>query len=64
MLLGFLWGTAYTIARFVMTNGVNPLGYSFWLSLGPAILIGFITWINKEKLSFQPRIVVITLSVA
>ena len=43
VLLGFIWGTGYSIARFAMTNGVNPLGYSFWQSIGPALLLGLIT---------------------
>ncbi|MBV9576017.1 MAG: DMT family transporter [Gammaproteobacteria bacterium] len=43
ILLGFIWGTGYSIARFAMTQGVPPLGYSFWQSIGPATIIGFIT---------------------
>lgn len=43
LLLGFIWGTGYSIARFAMTHDVPPLGYSFWQSLGPAIIIGFLT---------------------
>ena len=39
LLLGFIWGTGYSIARFAMTHGVPPLGYGFWQSLGPAILL-------------------------
>lgn len=39
LLLGFIWGTGYTLARYALTNGVSPLGYSFWQSLGPAILL-------------------------
>jgi drug/metabolite transporter (DMT)-like permease len=42
LLLGFIWGTGYSIARFATTNGVPPLGYSFWQSVGPAILISLI----------------------
>lgn len=43
LLLGFTWGTGYTIARFVLTHGVSPLGYSFWLALGPATLLTMLT---------------------
>lgn len=43
MLLGMIWGTGYSIARFAMTNGVPPLGYSFWQSLGPALIIGLLS---------------------
>jgi drug/metabolite transporter (DMT)-like permease len=31
-----------------MTNGVPPLGYSFWQSLGPAIIIGLITLVRNK----------------
>jgi drug/metabolite transporter (DMT)-like permease len=53
ILLGFVWGTGYSIARFAVTNGVNPLGYSFWQSLGPAILICLITWSGREKIKIS-----------
>lgn len=50
ILLGFIWGTGYSIARFATTNGVSPLGYSFWQSLGPAILIGLLSFaISRQK---------------
>lgn len=41
-LLGFDWGTGFSIARFATTNGVSPMGYSFWQSFGPALLVGSI----------------------
>lgn len=37
--LGLIWGSGYSIARYAMTHGVPPLGYAFWQSLGPAILL-------------------------
>lgn len=43
LLLGSIWGTGYSIARFAMTHGVPPLGYSFWQSLGPAVVIGLLS---------------------
>src|SRR5579883_667855 len=51
--LGFIWGTGYSIARFAMTHGVPPLGYSFWQSLGPAMVISLIscTQIKSIKLT-------------
>ncbi len=51
--LGLLWGTGYSIARFAVTNGVNPLGYSFWQSLGPAILITLFAQFKKNRFSFS-----------
>ncbi len=48
-LLGFTWGTGFSIAKFAMQNGVTPLGYSFWQSLGPAIFISLIVWVKEKK---------------
>ncbi len=39
--LGIIWGSGYTIAKFTIVQGVPPLGYAFWQSLGPALLVGF-----------------------
>lgn len=50
ILLGMIWGTGYSIARFAMINGVPPLGYSFWQSLGPAILISSLTVLRRQSL--------------
>ncbi len=52
-LLGIVWGTGYSIARFAMTHGVNPLGYSFWQSIGPAVLIGLSVLIRQKKMAFN-----------
>jgi len=43
ILLGLIWGSGYSIARFVMTHGVQPIGYSFWQCLGPAIILGILS---------------------
>ncbi len=51
ILLGTIWGTGYSIARFAMTNDVPPLGYSFWQSLGPAIVIGLLTLFNDNRIT-------------
>lgn len=39
VLLGIIWGSGYSIARYCVTHGVPPLGYSFWQSLGPAVFL-------------------------
>lgn len=49
LLLGFIWGTGYSLARFAMTNSVPPPGYSFWQSLGPVIIIGLILLVRGGK---------------
>lgn len=49
--LGFTWGTSFSIARFAMESGITPLGYSFWQSFGPAVLVSIIA-IAKDKRFF------------
>jgi len=49
IVLGFVWGTGYSIARFAMTNGVPPLGYSFWQALGPALAVTLFTCSRRQS---------------
>lgn len=49
ILLGFTWGTSFSIAKFAMESGITPLGYSFWQSVGPAILVSFIVILTEKK---------------
>lgn len=37
--LGILWSLGFSIAHYCTTHGVHPLGYAFWQSLGPAVLL-------------------------
>lgn len=55
ILLGFIWGSGYTLAKFAMTNGVPPLGYAFWQSLGPALLLTLICLVTKKNNLFLPK---------
>ncbi|MCF6765595.1 DMT family transporter [Thiotrichales bacterium 19S3-7] len=57
LLLGTLWGSGYTIARYCMTHGVHPLGYGFWQSLGPMIFLILIVLIGKIPFSLKPNYV-------
>ncbi|TAL60437.1 MAG: DMT family transporter [Legionella sp.] len=49
ILLGFIWGSGYTLAKYAMTNGVPPLGYSFWQALGPALLLSVGSLLTSPK---------------
>ncbi|ODN41895.1 DMT family transporter [Piscirickettsia litoralis] len=49
LLLGVLWGSGYSIAKVAMTHGVPPLGYAFWQTLGPAIVLFFIALYRQER---------------
>lgn len=53
VLLGSIWGTGYSIARFAMTNDVPPFGYSFWQSAGPAIIIGCLALYRNKHLTLS-----------
>lgn len=54
-LLGLIWGSGYSLARFATTHGVNPLGYSFWQSLGPAVLLTLLSIIQHKGITFSLR---------
>lgn len=48
--LGLIWGSGYSIAKYATMNGVSPLGYAYWQSLGPAVLMCLILFSRKESL--------------
>lgn len=54
ILLGFTWGSGYILAKFAMSNGVPPLGYAFWQSLGPALLLSTMCFCTKKHPLFYP----------
>jgi drug/metabolite transporter (DMT)-like permease len=58
LLLGVLWGSGYSLARYAMTHGVPPLGYAFWQTLGPAVLLSIVAWRSRGGISYQPKHVV------
>lgn len=53
ILLGFIWGSGYSLAKFAMTNGVPPLGYAFWQSLGPALLLSGVCIATNNRLNLK-----------
>ena len=55
IILGFIWGSGYSLAKYAMTNNVPPLGYAFWQSIGPAVLLSFFSFITKGRLLFRPK---------
>ncbi|CAM2950569.1 DMT family transporter [Legionella worsleiensis] len=54
IILGFIWGSGYSLAKFAMINGVPPLGYAFWQSLGPALLLSCICIATQKHSFFNP----------
>lgn len=55
ILLGFIWGSGYTFAKYAMSNEVPPLGYAFWQALGPALLLSLCSCFNKNSPLFRPK---------
>lgn len=53
LLLGFIWGSGYSLAKFAMTKNVPALGYAFWQSLGPAILLSFLAVMKGNRPLFK-----------
>jgi drug/metabolite transporter (DMT)-like permease len=49
--LGFFWGSGYSIARYCVTHGTPSLGYSFWQSIGPAVLLCLILSLRTRSLA-------------
>ncbi len=49
ILLGFIWGSGYTLAKFAVTHGVSPLGYAFWQSLGPALCVLVFVVLSRDR---------------
>jgi len=53
--LGLLWGSSYSIAKFAMSNGVSPLGYAFWQSVGPAVFVTLIVYARRSSIRFSKQ---------
>ena len=49
--LGCAWGTSFSIARFALQSGITPLGYLFWQTLGPTVVMFFFLVLLKKKLT-------------
>lgn len=50
LLLGITWGSGYVIARIATLNGIAPLAYSFWQSVGPAIFLTVLILVKRLSL--------------
>ncbi|KTD08618.1 DMT family transporter [Legionella jamestowniensis] len=53
ILLGFIWGSGYTLAKYAMTHDVPALGYAFWQSAGPALLLTLLCLLTGNTAIFQ-----------
>lgn len=53
ILLGFIWGSGYSIARFATTHGVSALGYAFWQTWGPAVFLLGLSALRRQALRLQ-----------
>jgi len=53
ILLGFMWGSAFSLARYAITHGVSSLAYSFWQAFGPAVVLMLVVIIRRFKFCFS-----------
>ena len=51
--LGLLWGSSINIAKFLAQEGVPPVAYVFWQTLGAAIVMGVIVRLRGARLSLS-----------
>lgn len=49
LFLGFIWGSGYALAKYALARGVPVLGYTFWQSLGPAIVLTCISFFKSKQ---------------
>lgn len=47
--LGLIWSFGFVIAKFCTLNGVPPIGYSFWQSVGPAVCLTILAFLKDKK---------------
>lgn len=53
VLLGAMWGLAFSLAKISRTNGVPPLGHAFWQASGAGVILLVVCWArgNLPRLS-------------
>ena len=54
-LLGITWGSGYVIAKYATTNGISPMAYAFWQSLGPAIIVTVLSCLIHRRWPLHRR---------
>lgn len=55
-MLGLIWGSGYVIANYCVHNGVKPLGYALWQSLGPAMALLLISiFRHTQSIRFEKK---------
>lgn len=53
LILGTIWGSGYSLAKYATTHGITPLNYSFWQCLGPVLVLSIVNLIYREKSIFK-----------
>lgn len=55
LLLGNLWGGAFSLSKLAIEGGVPPLGYAFWQSLAPGIILLTLCRLRGLRLNLTRR---------
>lgn len=54
--LGFLWGTSFPLAKYVMSLGVQPLDYAFYQAFGSVLVLSVYRYFTGHKFFIQKNI--------
>lgn len=55
ILLGCLWGLAYSLSKIAAMGGVHPIAYAWMQATGAAVFLSFICWRRKIPFQFDTR---------
>lgn len=55
LVVGTLWGSTFSVAKFAITAGVPPLGYAFWQCFGSGLVLLAILALRGERLPMGRR---------
>ncbi len=53
LLLGIIWGSGFSLAKYVISHGVNFVIYTFWQTIGPGIILFIVAYLKYNKVIFQ-----------
>lgn len=55
LVVGSLWGTSFSLSKFAIARGVQPLGYAFWQCFGAGLLLLLLQALRRRPLPLGRR---------
>jgi len=53
LVVGTLWGTSFSLSKYAIAQGIEPLGYAFWQCFGAGALLLALVTLRGERLSLD-----------